>query len=144
MSIYKLIVRDDTATCTLTWFNSFFLKNRFKIGETYKFFGKVKRKVNQIEMMTPIFDDEATNNNTGKIIPIYPSTFNLSQNTIRKVIENALLEAQNLSETLPKYLIDTYKLMGINEAIKQDMVSDPMIASAMNLFEDAELINPSK
>src|SRR5690625_5220774 len=37
MSIYKLTVRDDTATCTLTWFNAFYLKNRFKVGETYKF-----------------------------------------------------------------------------------------------------------
>ena len=46
MSIYKLIVRDETATCTLTWFNSFYLKNKFKIGETYKFFGKVKRSIN--------------------------------------------------------------------------------------------------
>ena len=28
MTIYKLIVRDETATCTLTWFNVFFLKNK--------------------------------------------------------------------------------------------------------------------
>lgn len=119
MSIYKLIVRDDTATCTLTWFNSFFLKNKFKLGETYKFFGKVKRRLNQIEMMTPIFDDEFSDNNTGKIIPIYSGLLNLSQNTLRKIIENALKEVQNLPETLPKYLIDTYKIMGINEAIQQ-------------------------
>ena len=27
ITIYKLIVRDDSGTCTLTWFNSFYLKN---------------------------------------------------------------------------------------------------------------------
>ena len=69
MSIYKLIVRDETATCTLTWFNTFYLKNKFKVGETYKFFGKVKRSLNQIEIMTPIFDEETQNKNTGRIIP---------------------------------------------------------------------------
>ena len=119
MTIYKLIVRDDTATCTLTWFNCFYLKNKFKIGETYKFFGKVKRSINQIEMMSPIFDEETTNKNTGRIIPIYPSIGELPQNSLRKIIENALAEIENLPETLPEYLIEEYKIMGINEATKQ-------------------------
>ena len=57
MTIYKLIVRDESATCTLTWFNAFYLKNKFKIGENYKFFGKVKRRINQIEIMSPTFDE---------------------------------------------------------------------------------------
>ena len=119
MTIYKLVVRDETATCTLTWFNVPFLKKRFIVGDTYKFFGKVKRKLNQIEMMTPIIDEQDSNKNTGRIIPIYPSTYNLSQNILRKIIENALEEDNVLPETIPEYLIKKYKLMGINEATKQ-------------------------
>ncbi len=119
MTIYKLVVRDETATCTLTWFNVPFLKKRFIVGDTYKFFGKVKRKLNQIEMMTPIIDEQDSNKNTGRIIPIYPGTYNLSQNILRKIIENALEEAYVLPETIPEYLIKEYKLMGINEATKQ-------------------------
>lgn len=119
MTIYKLVVRDETATCTLTWFNVPFLKKRFIVGDTYKFFGKVKRKLNQIKMMTPIIDEQDSNKNTGRIIPIYPSTYNLSQNILRKIIENALEEANVLPETIPEYLIKEYKLMGINEATKQ-------------------------
>ena len=119
MTIYKLVVRDETATCTLTWFNVPFLRKRFIVGDTYKFFGKVKRKLNQIEMMTPIIDEQDSNKNTGRIIPIYPSTYNLSQNILRKIIENALEEANVLPETIPEYLIKKYKLMGINEATNQ-------------------------
>lgn len=119
MTIYKLVVRDETATCTLTWFNVPFLKKRFIVGDIYKFFGKVKRKLNQIEMMTPIIDEQDSNKNTGRIIPIYPSTYNLSQNILRKIIENALEEANVLPETIPEYLIKEYKLMDINEATKQ-------------------------
>lgn len=119
MSIYKLIVRDETATCTLTWFNSFYLKNKFKVGEIYKFYGKVKRKINQIEIMSPIFDDEESNKNTGRIIPIYPSINELSQNNLRKIIENGLSQVQDLPETIPDYLVSKYHLMSKNEAIKQ-------------------------
>lgn len=119
MAIYKLVVRDDTGTCTITWFNTFYLKNKFIKGEKYKFFGKVKRRLNQIEMMTPTFDEVETNKNTGKIIPIYPSIGELSQNVLRRIIENGLMETDGkLEETLPDYLIDEYKIMGRNEAVK--------------------------
>lgn len=120
MAIYKLIVRDDSASCTLTWFNSFYLKDKFKVGENYKFFGKVKRRINQIEMMSPVYDDESTSKNTGKIIPIYPSTYELSQNVLRGIIENGLKEVGNdLKETLPEYLQKEYGVMDLNNAIHQ-------------------------
>ena len=117
MTIYKLIVRDETGSCTITWFNQSYLRNMFKQGETYKFFGKVKKLGNKVEMNSPVYDIGANTKNTGKIIPIYPLTYNLSQNNIRKIIENGLELVKNkLEETLPDYLIKEYKLMDINSA----------------------------
>ena len=89
----------------------------FKTGEIYKFFGKVKRIGNKVEMNSPVYDEGVNTKNTGKIIPIYPLTYNLSQNNIRKIIENGLELVKNkLKETLPDYLIKEYKLMDINSA----------------------------
>lgn len=120
MTICKLIVRDETATAQITWFNMIYLKNHFKQGVKYKFFGKVKRKAGQIEIISPVFDEENKSKNTGKIIPIYPTTYNLSQNMIRQIIENGINEVQNkLEETLPDYILNKYHLIKINEAIKQ-------------------------
>ena len=120
MTICKLIVRDETGSATITWFNMTYLKNYFKLGEKYKFFGKVKRTPRGIEMMSPVFDLENTEKNTGKIIPLYPLTYNLSQNVIRKIIENGLAEVKgSLEETLPNYLLEKYGLMDINQAIEQ-------------------------
>ncbi len=118
MVIYKLSVRDETGLCQITWFNQGYLKNRFKLGQNYKFYGKVKKRIGFIEMNSPVFDDENTNKNTGRIIPLYPLTYNLSQNVIRQIIENGLKEVkEDLEETLPNYLIDEYKLDNINKAI---------------------------
>ena len=118
MVIYKLIVEDETGRCLITWYNQSYLKNKFKVGEIYHFFGKVKRIQNRIEMVSPVFDEETKNKNTGKIIPIYPLTYNLSQNVLRGIIENAITLVNNsLPETLPKYILDEYKLLGINESI---------------------------
>lgn len=69
-------------------------------------------------MNSPVFDSENTNRNTGKIIPLYPLTYNLSQNVIRQVIENGLKEVnEELEETLPNYILDEYRLDDINKAI---------------------------
>ncbi len=117
-TMYKLVIRDETATCTATWFNQSYLKNIFKVGEKYKFFGKISNKYGKIEISSPVFDIEGKNNNTGKIIPIYPLTYNLSQNTLRKIIENGLeLVDGKLEETLPENLINRFKLLNINDAI---------------------------
>ena len=120
LTLCKLIVRDETGTCQITWYNQFYLKNTFKQNERYKFFGKVSKKYGKVEMQSPVYELENSNKNTGKIIPIYPLTYNLSQNTIRKIIENGLLETQRkLEETLPKYILDKYNLYDYNTAISK-------------------------
>ena len=42
MTIYKLIVRDETGSCTITWFNQSYLRNMFKTGEIISFLAKLK------------------------------------------------------------------------------------------------------
>ena len=122
MTIYKLIVRDETGTCILTWFNQKYLKNKFVLGQKYKFYGKVSIKYGRIEMNSPVYDADNTNKNTGKIIPLYPLTFGLYQNTIRQVMENAIeiVEKEDiLKETLPQYILEQYHLEDIKKATKQ-------------------------
>lgn len=122
MTIYKLIVRDETGTCVLTWFNQSYLKNKFILGQRYKFYGKVSIKYGKIEMNSPVYDSEETSKNTGKIIPLYPATFGLAQTTIRQVMENGLKvvnERNLLEETLPEYIMKEYKLEDANTAINQ-------------------------
>ena len=120
MKICKMIVRDDTDACELTWYNQPYLKQNFRMGEEYSFFGKISKRIGHIEMLSPVFDKQGIKNNTGKIIPIYPLTYNISQNQIRKIIENGLnLVKDHLEETLPKYILDEYKILDINSAVNK-------------------------
>jgi len=65
-----------------------YLKGKFKVGQIYKFFGKVSHKFGKTEMQAPVFDEKGKSSNTGKIIPIYPATYGLTQNIIRKTVDN--------------------------------------------------------
>ena len=120
MTILKMNVRDDTGMIQITWFNQPYLKQVLKPGGEYKFFGKVSRKGSKIEMNSPVYDTTETSKNTGKIIPIYSSTYKMPQTTLRKIIETGLNEVNGkLAETMPNYLISKYKLLGINDATYQ-------------------------
>ena len=119
-TMQRLIVRDETASATITWFNQPYLKDKFNIGEKYKIFGKVSKRSGKITFNSPTFDVEEQSKNTGRIIPIYPLTFSLSQNNIRKIMEAGIAEVYGkLPETLPDYLLKEYKLENINDATKQ-------------------------
>ena len=82
-------------------------------------YGKIEKKFGRIQILSPVFDEYGIKSNTGRIIPIYPLTYNLSQNILRKIMENAIKEVYgNLLETLPDYVIKSQMLLNINEAIK--------------------------
>ncbi len=120
MTISKLIVKDQTGSCYITWYNQGYLRNRFIPMKFYRFFGKVSKKGNRVEMNSPVFDDIEQTKNTGKIIPIYPLTYELKQSTLRRIIENGLSEVNGkLDETLPEYILKENNLLDINTAIER-------------------------
>ena len=140
-TMQKLVVRDETASVNITWFNQPYLRNVFVIGNKYKFFGKINKKNGKFTMTSPIFEGIEKVQNTGRIVPIYPLTFNLSQNNLRKIMESAIeITYGNLEETLPEYLIKEYKLEDINNAIKHihfpDELKDFNIARNRLVFEE--------
>lgn len=127
MTLTKLIVEDDTGRALITWFNQDYVKNKLHAKEKYKFFGKVQKKAGVIEMNSPVFDGEDENKNTGKIVPVYPTTKGLNQASIRQAIENALLLiGRQINETLPDYILNEYRLMDSYNAINQIHFPDNM------------------
>lgn len=120
MTISRLIVRDQTGTCYITWFNQGYLRDKFQAGRMYRFFGKISVKGGRFEMNSPVFDEIDQSKNTGRIIPIYPLTYELKQSTLRKIIENELAEVKNqLQETLPEYILKENNLWDINNTIER-------------------------
>ena len=118
-TMQKIMLRDSTAQAEAVWFNQSYLKSKFTIGKRYRMYGKLEKKFGRIQIANPVFDEYGMTTNTGKIIPIYPLTYSLSQNIIRKIMENAIKEVYgNLEETLPEYILKRENLLNINEATK--------------------------
>ncbi len=140
-TMQKIMIRDNTSSAEAIWFNQTYLKSKFTVGKKYRMYGKIEKKYGKIIIASPVFDEYGSTQNTGRIIPIYPLTYQLSQNTLRKIIENAMNEAYgNLPETLPQYIIKTNRILGINDAIKTihfpQELKDFKIARKRLVFEE--------
>ena len=112
-----------------------------RYGEKYSFFGKVHKKASRVEMNSPVFDSKNTNKHTGKIVPIYPTTFSLPQNTLRNIIENALSQIDNeLEDNMPEYILKQYNLLDLNTSIqnihKPHTFEDFKLARRRLVFEE--------
>ena len=120
MTIVKVLVQDETGRCLITWFNQDYIKTKIHSKEKYRFYGKVTKKPGQLEMASPVFDKEGEYKNTGKIVPIYPTTKGLSETVIRQAVENALsIMEDKIEDNLPEYICERFNLMKESEALKQ-------------------------
>lgn len=120
LTICRTSIRDETGIINATWFNQPYLKDNFKPGEKYLFYGKITRR-RSFEVLNPVYEkiDESGPVNTCRIIPIYPSTGKLTQNVIRSVIRNALeYIGDSIEEILPQWVRDSCSLADARYAVK--------------------------
>lgn len=120
-SLFQLAIGDGTGIIYATWFNQDYLKRFFKKGEEVIISGKVGF-FNQLQMNSPEYEiirSEKERIHSGRIVPVYPLTQNLTQRFFRKIIKEAIDKyASALEDILPAYVRNAERLMEIREAIE--------------------------
>ena len=120
--------KDHTGQMELIWFRGHqWIRDQLKINEDYVIFGRLNWFKGKASMPHPELELEQNFQKNLKIsfYPIYPSTEKLinkgiSQKVIQKMVVQLLQsQSQVFSETLPKALLNQYKLISKNEALRQ-------------------------
>ncbi len=129
-SRFVLVLSDDTSLLTCVWFaHPTYWKKIFIPGEWLAVSGKVGR-FGTFQMTHPDFDrlgddKEGAGFNTGKIIPVYPSTEGLSKvgldsRGFRRILANLTKHfSDKIPETLPEDIKNKNKLFQLSEALVQ-------------------------
>ena len=119
MLITSLLVFDDSGMINIVWYNNKYVKNNLRAGEKYIFFGTVsKNKQGRLQMATPVYEKCGNERFTGKIVPVYPLTANLSQKMVQSAMEEAFNEAGEIQEYLPEDIRNKYMMAEINFAMR--------------------------
>lgn len=142
--IVKAMVSDGTGIMEILWFGMPYIKKSLKIGEEYLFIGQTK-KAAVFQLINPeykLFSGQQKVSEN-EILPIYSSNKNITQNSLRKLVEKFLVNFLNyFEENIPKELIKEYKIMERKSAIKNIHypVSMKEIEEAKRRFAIEELL----
>ena len=142
--IVKAMVSDGTGIMEILWFGMPYIKKSLRIGEEYLFIGQTK-KAAVFQLINPeykLFSGQQKVSEN-EILPIYSSNKNITQNSLRKLVEKFLVNFLNyFEENIPKELIKEYKIMERKSAIKNIHypVSMKEIEEAKRRFAIEELL----
>lgn len=120
MNIIRMDMRDDTGYIKLSFFNQEYIKRAFKSGDSIVVFGKVKIE-NNFKEFVPIEIEHYSSKpqSNCKIEPIYPLTYGLSNKELQGIIRSVLTKEEfKVKEYLPTYILEKYKLCGIDFAVR--------------------------
>ncbi len=110
-----LSVADKTGRMEVLFFMAGFMGKSFKVGESYRFFGKVKLEGSKVTMFHPSFGP-AGEGESG-IQPVYPLTRGLTQKDVKKAVKAALSSCMELPETLPEDIISKANICPLDYAL---------------------------
>ena len=117
----KVRATDGTGVIDVVWFQMPYLAKSLKIGEEYILIGQVKAGYN-FQMTNPEYK-KLTNQKEmekGEILPIYSTTKNFTQNSLRKILKKNLKEFSNcLQENIPSEIVEKYKILDRKKALKE-------------------------
>jgi len=92
LTLTKALLKDNTGSLEIVWFNQPYLKKYFRVGQEYIFTGKVKLDFkNRLQMESPDYEPcSETQLSGGRIVPVYTTPKGFSQKTFRALIFQAL------------------------------------------------------
>lgn len=113
------LLADSSGKVKVTCFNTPYLKNILKNGESYYVRGILKKEGNGLHMDQPLFFSEAEyQKKTGSLQPLYGLTKGLTNNAVVKAMQQAVNQIRE-EEYLPDFLLSEYQLVERKQAFYQ-------------------------
>lgn len=121
LKMVKATATDNTGIIELVWFQMPYLRKTLKIGEEYIFIGQIKRGY-VYQLVNPEFKLSSNQQKleTGEILPIYSTSKEMPQNTLRKLMKEAMKSKLYIfQENIPEEILKKYKVMDREHAMRE-------------------------
>ncbi len=122
MMITEALIDDHTETLKIVWFHQPFLTKTLSVGDEIYFSGKVDQTPFGIQMTNPVYEkaQKKTENqtHTARLVPIYPTTENLTQKQMRFFVREALPFVDNMLDPFDAAFLNQHHLASLPDAIR--------------------------
>jgi ATP-dependent DNA helicase RecG len=115
--LVEVDVSDGTGHLRITFFNQGWRAKQLSAGTNAAFFGKVTLYKGRRQMANPVVD--LVGDRTGKIVPIYPQSAELTTWELAGWVEEALKRAGDFADPLPDWMRHELKLEDRTWAMRQ-------------------------
>lgn len=114
------LVRDDTGSMKVIWFNQPFLTKNLKPNDRVRLTGRIESGYGQCQMTAPEYDvigKRAESHHSGRLVPIYPTTGRITQKSFRVWMTAALRHANELPDPIPASVVAENRLRQFHESL---------------------------
>ena len=119
MSLLKFRAYDESGTAEITFFNQNFLKDKFPLGATFRFYGKVEMVGRKCAISSPSYEPYDEERPPADLIPIYRMTEGITPKQIASNVSTALdICLDETEDFLPETTAARYSLCSLRYALK--------------------------
>jgi ATP-dependent DNA helicase RecG len=113
-------VKDHSGEISVIFFNQPYLTKSIQIGDKISFAGEVGTFNYKKALISPEFEVVKDNEtlHTGRLVPIYPETANLSSKWLRNRINEVYQDVKPVEDFLPANILNKWSLIELNEALQ--------------------------
>lgn len=120
MSLLKFRAFDDSGVCEIVYFNQNYYKEKFPVGSTFRFYGKVEVNKGKYSMSSPAADPWIESEPLPPFFSVYRLSQGLSQKQISQNISDALdIASTLLPDPLPEEIRERNSLCTVYHALRQ-------------------------
>ena len=114
------IIHDGSAGLRVIWFNRWDV-NKLHNGQQISISGKIDQYLGRMVMTNPEWEQlDQQQLQTNRIVPVYPLTQDISQNWVRRIINQVVLYwAPRIQDYLPEHIIKSANLVDLTTALIQ-------------------------
>ena len=119
LDLTKVQVADHTARLNLTFFNNKYVVEQLQYGKEYIFYGAVSGDFIGYNMTNPVFERlDAPAVTTRRVLPVYPLTAGLSNASVLKAVQQALMLCDPPEEILPEQVRQKFGILPAERAYR--------------------------
>jgi ATP-dependent DNA helicase RecG len=122
----EAVVGDETGNVRVVWYNQPYLAQRFKSGSRYVLSGRVSIHRGGRVLESPEYEELRSDGGMeslvqpGRLFPVYPLTEGITQQTLRRIVREALARsADAVQETLSDDILRRQSLLPVRRALWQ-------------------------
>ena len=141
LDLTRVQIADHTARLNVTFFNNKFAAENLQYGKEYIFYGAISGDFSGYGMTNPVFEAlESQPVTTRRVLPIYPLTAGLTNQTMLKAVQQALAICDVPPEILPESVRMEYGILPAERAYyaihQPNSMAEAEMAKKRLIFEE--------